>query len=567
MDAYDIARPVKPVRPDMPGGEVVARFKNSPDLHILPIVSNGRPVGVISREGMLQNLSHRFGRDLWERRPVSQMMNAEPVTLFCGLQLERVGKIVGALSAEALRDGVVFVDQEGGYVGVASAFDLFQAAVKVADLRNAELQKLAARLHEEGEKANAANRAKSDFLATMSHEIRTPLNGVLGMAQALAMDELAQAQRDKLSVILASGETLTALLNDILDLSKIEAGKMEISPVASDLSAAVERARALFDAIASEKGVTLEAERIGEGPAWLSFDRVRAHQCISNLVSNAVKFTARGRVGVRWSIGEAGPDGRCRVEIAVSDTGIGMSEATMAKLFNAFTQADGSTTRRFGGTGLGLAITRKLAQLMGGDVSVSSAIGEGSTFTLWFMAPAANAVSEVEAGEAAPAISRALRILVVDDNATNRQVAKLFLSRIQCEIEEADNGAAALMLLERRPFDVVLLDVHMPVMDGCETIARIRASGEAWAGVPVIALTADAMEGDRERFVAMGMTDYLAKPLDRRALLNKVHAATSPGAAPEPDEAPSPAPAAVSESWNAAEDALGDILAAIDAAA
>jgi signal transduction histidine kinase/FixJ family two-component response regulator len=558
MKAADIAKPVKPVRPEVLGGEVVARFKNAPGLHILPIVSQGRPVGVISRDGMLQNLSHRFGRDLWERRPASQMMNANPIVIASSQPLERIGQIVGQHSAEALRDGVIFVDDEGGYVGVASAFDLFQAAVKVAQARNDELLDLADRLAAETQKANAASRAKSDFLATMSHEIRTPLNGVLGMAQALALDDLQAEQQEKLKVILDSGETLTALLNDILDLSKIEAGKMEMSPVGGNFGVAVKRVRKLFEPIAAEKGVVLKITSEGPEEAWLSFDRVRVHQCLSNLISNALKFTSQGEVRVNWNVSAVTEDGLCGVSIRIEDSGIGMSEATLARLFNTFTQADASTTRKFGGTGLGLSITRKLARLMGGDVRVESTEGVGSTFILTFRARPSDKSSSAEpvAEQATVRPQRAIRVLVVDDNATNRQVAKLFLAQVHAEMAEAENGAAALELLDARPFDVVLLDVHMPVMDGCETIRRIRA-GERWSALPVIALTADAMEGDRERFVAMGMTDYLAKPLDRRALINKVLTAVSRKPVAE-------APAAEEPPEQSAD--LSDVLAAIDAA-
>ncbi|RYG38661.1 MAG: response regulator [Burkholderiales bacterium] len=455
------------------------------------------------------------------------------------MALAEVSSVIAPMSRKALFEGIVTVDVDGNYAGLAGAFELFRTAIAVAEDRNRDLSSLAARLAAETEKANAASKAKSNFLATMSHEIRTPLNGVLGMAQALALESLDTRQREKLDVILSSGETLTALLNDILDLSKIEAGKMEISAVDTNLKASLERAAGLFEAVAGEKGVTLSLVREGGGPDWLSFDRVRVHQCVTNLISNAVKFTQSGRVDVCWSVGASPPGKPHRVRISVTDTGIGMSEDALTRLFSAFTQADGSTTRRFGGTGLGLAITRKLARLMGGDVHVSSALNQGSTFTLTFEAPATRkrADAQNENAEVAQPVQsqRPIRILLVDDNATNRQVANLFLARLQCEIVEAENGAAALQRLTEQSFDVVLLDVHMPVMDGCEAIKRIRASDQPWRTLPVIALTADAMEGDRERFVAMGMTDYLAKPIDRRQLLNKIHEATSSALSPAAD--------------------------------
>ncbi len=561
MKAGDIARRVSFVTPDTLAGEIAVRFKNAAQVDAFPVVRNRKPVGVITRR-RLADL--RKAEGLWERRSASLFMNPSPIVVREDMPLAEVSAVIAPLSREALFEGVVMVDGDGDYTGLAGAFELFRAAISVSEDRNRDLTRLASRLTAETAKANAASSAKSDFLATMSHEIRTPLNGVLGMAQALAMDTLGPDQREKLNVILRSGETLTALLNDILDLSKIEAGKMEIAAVDSDLRASLDHASSLFEPIAQEKGLILAVVREGGGPDWLSFDRVRVHQCVTNLISNAVKFTQAGRVDVRWSVAAAPAGHPHRVRVSVTDTGIGMNEGALARLFSAFTQADGSTTRRFGGTGLGLAITRRLARLMGGDIHVSSAPGMGSTFTFTFEAPAgkprASRAATKSAETEAPAPGRAIRILLVDDNATNRQVARLFLARIQTEITEAQNGVEALERLAAQPFDLALLDVHMPVMDGCETIRRIRASDQPWRTLPVIALTADAMEGDRERFVAMGMTDYLAKPIDRSQLLSKVHIAAARGA-----DAP-PATGAPAASHADTPD-LSDVLDAIDTSA
>jgi signal transduction histidine kinase/CheY-like chemotaxis protein len=375
------------------------------------------------------------------------------------------------------------------------------------------------------EAADASNLAKSQFLATMSHEIRTPLNGVLGMAQALAADGLAPAQKEKIAVILESGQTLTTLLNDVLDLSKIEAGKLEISPVAADLLHAVKRATQLFEPVAQEKGVALVLCAEEQLPSGLVFDPVRVRQCVANLVSNAVKFTTAGSVEIAVSMLPAA-NGAHTVAISVRDTGIGMGPVTLAKLFGMFTQADSSTTRRFGGSGLGLAISRQLARLMGGDLTVTSEEGRGSTFRLTFRVREAEAPPAPAPVALSPAAARSsllgARLLLTDDNAINRQVVKLLLAPHGLAITEAVNGADALEKLASAPFDIMLLDVHMPVMDGKETIQRIRASAEPWRDLPVIALTADAMHGDRDRFVALGMTDYLAKPVNKNDLLGKL---------------------------------------------
>jgi CheY-like chemotaxis protein len=356
--------------------------------------------------------------------------------------------------------------------------------------------------------------------------LRTPLNGVLGMAQALAAQKLGPVEEDMVAAITDSSDTLMAIINDILDLSKIEAGKIEVAPVNADLRHCLAMLHKLFLPRAEEKRIKFTLTMDGGIPPLLQFDPVRVRQCVSNLISNAIKFTEQGGVGIA-AMSERLPDGNFRVVVEVADTGIGMDEAVCNKLFSAFTQADNTTTRRFGGTGLGLAITRKLATLMDGDVSVRSAPGAGSTFSFVFFAAPAKFEASTAAEEAAPinlAELSGLRVLAVDDNAINRKVVHVFLEPQGVHVSDAIHGREALDKLAAEPFDLVLLDVHMPIMDGAETIARIRGSGEPWATITVMALTADALPGDRERFLAMGMNGYLAKPLDQRELLANISA-------------------------------------------
>ncbi len=387
-------------------------------------------------------------------------------------------------------------------------------------------KKIEAEMRAAKDVAEASSNAKSQFLANMSHEIRTPLNGVLGMAQALEADGLTAPQKEKVGVILDSGKSLMALLNDVLDLTKIEAGKMEISAVPGDFLHTMKRTRQLFQATADEKGLDLLVRYDSNFPQRLTYDPTRVRQCVSNLISNAIKFTNQGRVEVAISSTRTN-DGDYLVAVEVSDTGIGMSDETQAKLFTVFTQADGATTRKFGGSGLGLAISRQLARMMGGDITVTSHAGKGSTFRLSFRAqeaaPArATAPTPERAAEPAKRSLRGLRVLLTDDNAINRQVIKLFLAPQGCDISEATNGKEALDLIAQHEFDIVLLDVHMPVMDGKEAIQRLRAEPR-WKHLPVVALTADAMSGDREKYLALGMTDYLSKPVDQRELIAKMH--------------------------------------------
>lgn len=408
-----------------------------------------------------------------------------------------------------------------GFVGALVVL----AFTAIVNLRNAARRLAAAR-----EAAESANRSKSDFLATMSHELRTPLNGVLGMAQSLRDESLTPDQKDRVQTIIDSGRTLTALLNDILDLSKIEAGKLDISPIDDDLRHALKRCVQLFEPQAREKGVTLSLSVDDKTPRWMRFDPVRVRQCVNNLVSNAVKFTEKGTIDITVSADLSG--GRPAVRIEVIDTGPGMDEATLARLFTPFTQADASITRRFGGTGLGLTIARRLARLMGGDVTARSEVGRGTTMTFAFIAdfaaPDAKKAALTEETAARAETAAALRektLLIVDDIQVNRQVATLFLAPFCGRILQAESGAEALALLEREAIDVVLMDVQMPIMDGFETTRRVRQLPGPAADVPIVALTAEAMEGDRERCLSAGMNDYAPKPLDVRTLLSAINRA------------------------------------------
>ncbi len=391
----------------------------------------------------------------------------------------------------------------------------------IQDLHDRELE-----LEKARNKAESANEAKSTFLANMSHEIRTPLNGMLGMAQVLASSNLDEAQREQVDAILDSGKTLISLLNDVLDLSKIEAGKLEIAPVDADLSHVLRRLQKLWEAVAEEKGMALSMDFGSSLVPQLKFDTVRVRQCVANLISNAVKFTSEGEVAVHASMPKTGPNAGL-VQIRVTDTGIGMDEETQNRLFAPFTQAEASTARRFGGTGLGLSISRKLAQMMGGDLTVKSRVGEGSTFTFTFAAEPSSGQAKPSEGsdEGARAAARQsgpMNILVVDDVALNRKVARLFLETQGWKINEASHGGEALEKLAVDSFDLVLLDVHMPVLDGPSTLKKLRESGEPYANVPVIALTANAMSGDRAKYLAMGMDGYISKPIDQRELFAEI---------------------------------------------
>jgi signal transduction histidine kinase/CheY-like chemotaxis protein len=396
-------------------------------------------------------------------------------------------------------------------------------SVDITNERNHEKELEAAR-----QQADAGNQAKSAFLANMSHEIRTPLNGILGMAQVLAQRALSPAQQEQSRAILESGNALKELLDDVLDLSKIEAARMELAPADHELRLVLERARQIWEPQAVRKGIAIHLDIDEQVPDFLHFDPTRLDQCVSNLVSNAVKFTESGEVRIHLSAHEAAAG--IAVAVTVSDTGIGMSSDMVGRLFTPFTQGDNSMSRRFGGTGLGLVITRKLAELMRGGVTVQSEEGKGSTFTLALTAEPAHMqhphrmrdAHRSPDGTAPFAIPRGKRILLVDDHPINRRVGRLFLEPEGYQVTEAENGLEALSRLNESEFDLILLDIHMPVLEGLQTLKRIRATDKPWQTLPIIALTSDAMSGDRERYLAAGMNGYVAKPIEQRDLLAEI---------------------------------------------
>ena len=357
---------------------------------------------------------------------------------------------------------------------------------------------------------SSANRAKSEFLATMSHEIRTPLNGVIGMADVLRATVLSPAQREHVETIYDSGRVLLTVLNDILDLSRIEAGKLEIERRPFDLGDAVRSMSELWGQAASAKGLTFSCE-IADGVAQLvEGDDVRVRQVIGNLLSNAVKFTDTGGIVLR--VGREPGPGRVRCDVV--DTGPGIAAGTVPRLFEKFSQGDASVTRRHGGTGLGLAISRQLAEMMGGGVSVESCAGKGATFTAIFdLPPAREAAPLAPDRRANAAAGRGLNLLVAEDNAVNRKLIGSMLDALGHACTFAEDGEQAVARAAEGGFDVVLMDVQMPVLDGMGATSRIRALDGDRARVAIIAVTANAMTGDREKYLAAGMDGYVSKPL------------------------------------------------------
>jgi PAS domain S-box-containing protein len=420
--------------------------------------------------------------------------------------------------------------------GQVSGFYL--TAMNITDRKNSE------------QRAEAASRAKSEFVANMSHEIRTPMNAVLGVAYLLENTPLSREQKEYVHMIRSSGQVLLGILNDVLDFSKIEAGRMELAPQPFLLREVLDSLSNVMTLPATARGISLAIAAEDNVPAVLVGDAMRLQQILLNLVGNAVKFTERGGVSVRVALDEEEAGDGLRLRFAVRDTGIGMDPEQQSRLFSAFNQADASTTRRFGGTGLGLAICRRLAELMGGDISVRSTPGAGSEFvaTLPFgvaeadapvehpalqtvaaqgwMMPETPALQEPPAATApeqqdAPRL-QGLRLLLVEDHPLNQLVARGMLEHAGASVEVAENGQLAVDRLRDHAadYDIVLMDVQMPVMDGYEATRHIRHT--LGLKLPVLAMTAGVMQSEKDQCIDAGMDDFIAKPVDVEQMLDTI---------------------------------------------
>ncbi|MBA4000434.1 ATP-binding protein [Brevundimonas sp.] len=396
---------------------------------------------------------------------------------------------------------------------MARAVDTFRRAAVVKARLEAEAEEHCRRTEALMIEAQAANRAKSEFLATMTHELRTPLNGVLGMAQIMAHDELSPAQRQRLDTINQSGGALLRIINDILDISRIEAGRLSLEPAPFNMKVLADDLAALYAPLAADKGLAFAMTVAPEAGGWFMGDAVRIRQVMGNLFSNALKFTETGRVE-----GRIGREDDI-LRLSVTDTGPGIAPQDRARLFDRFVQGDGSSTRRHGGAGLGLAICRDLAALMGGTVTVESSPGEGSAFALEIALPPSEPAPRDNAGNPAP--DRPVRVLIAEDNPANRLVLTTLLSQFAIQSEAVEDGEAAVEAWASGDWDAILMDIHMPRMDGMEATAGIREREQAEdrPRTPIIAVTASTLAHETDGYLAAGMDGWVPKPVDARRML------------------------------------------------
>jgi signal transduction histidine kinase/CheY-like chemotaxis protein len=522
-----LAEPVQPVLATTAGAAVYQRFEGEPDVMAIAVVdAAGRPVGIVERNSFFLRMAAEYGRALYAQRPIAMLMNDQPLIVEAGVGLMAFTGQVLAERPSELMQGFIVV-QDGRYAGIGSALSLLQATSRANRAHALEMTSLAETLRAAQLEAQAALQAKSQFLAVMSHEIRTPLNGVLGVAEILAR-RLKQAElKPYVQTILTSGETLLRLLTDALDFSRADAGRLDLEEQPFQIAALLEDIASLWSARAGEKALDFTVDYEGEADLWALGDAVRLKQVFNNLVGNALKFTDRGAVSVRLQARRE--DIYVYLAAQVRDTGPGVDETRLQTIFQPFVQEEPGRTK--GGAGLGLSICRELIERMDGWIQAGSAPGEGLTVTfettLFHVQNGVDAAPEPQA----PASSlRPLHVLIADDNATNRLVAETLCAMFDCTSYCVEDGAQAVEAARSGRFDLILMDIKMPVMDGLQAVERIRALDGPVSRTPVLALTANADPWDAIDYIASGMDGVVEKPIKPDALFMAMVQATAPRA-------------------------------------
>jgi len=521
----------EPVAPTAPASEIFARFKSDPDTLVIPVVEGDRPVGLIERNAFLIKIAGPFGNALYSKRPISTVMDPEPAVVDAGVQIDAFCDILVKGGPAALMRGFI-VTSEGRYRGVGTAVSLLQAVNQEQRSRNQELADQTRALADSRTQALASARAKSQFLAIMSHELRTPMNGVLAVAELLRRQPLNDTAHAHVQTIVDSSETLLRILQDALDLSRAEAGELEMTPRPTPLRALMDDIEQMWAPRASQDAVRLMVSYEGDTELAAEIDAMRLKQVFNNLIGNALKFARNGVVeaGLKaWS-----ENGRVYLEARVRDDGPGVDADGVDAIFEPFVHGSGPD-----GAGLGLSICRQIIERLDGRIWAENNAGRGATFAFDVNAPLS--LAPVEAATNVSSLSEfdlqsTPHILIVDDNATNRIVAQALCEMFGCTSETAEDGLEALEAVQARPFDLILMDIKMPRMDGVEATRAIRALTGPEGGIPIIALTANADPDDAKRYVSIGMAAVVEKPIKPERLRMAMNAALS--SEPAADQAP-----------------------------
>jgi signal transduction histidine kinase/ActR/RegA family two-component response regulator len=517
VELLSMAEPVEPVLATTAGAAVYQRFEREPDVLAIAVIdAAGRPVGIVERNSFFLRMAAEYGRALYAQRPIAMLMNNRPLVVEAEVGLMTfTGQVLAERPSELLQGFIVA--KNGRYVGIGSALSLLQATSRANRAHALEMTSLAQTLRASQLDAQAALQAKSQFLAVMSHEIRTPLNGVLGVAEILAR-RLNQAElKPYVQTILASGETLLRLLTDALDFSRADAGRLEMDEQPFQIAALLEDVASLWTARAAEKSLAFTVDYDGERDLWALGDAVRLKQVFNNLVGNALKFTDRGAVRVRLQARRY--DVYVSLAAVIQDTGPGVEPARLESIFHPFVQEEAG--RNKGGAGLGLSICRELVERMHGSIQAESQRGEGLTVTFETThfhvqdgAEAATAPPEPE-----PETSQCpWHVLIADDNATNRLVAETLCAMFGCTSESVPDGALAVEAARSGAYDLILMDIKMPVLDGLQAVGQIRALDGPVRRTPVLALTANADPWDAVDYITAGMDGVVEKPIKPEAL-------------------------------------------------
>ena len=512
----------EPVLPTTSAAEIFARFQREPDTLVIPVVENDRPVGLIERNAFLLKIAGPFGHALYANRPVSHVMDPEPAVVDAGVRIDAFCDIMIKSGPGALMRGFV-VTRGGRYRGVGTAVSLLQAVNAQQRSQNAELAEQSRALTDSRTQALASARAKSQFLAIMSHELRTPMNGVLAVAELLRRQPLNAAAQAHVQTIVDSSETLLRILQDALDLSRAEAGELELNPVPTPLRALVDDIEQIWAPRASQDAVRLMVGYEGDTELCADIDGVRLKQVFNNLIGNALKFARNGVVEA--SLKAWADKGQVRMEARVRDDGPGVDADRVDAIFEPFVHGSGPD-----GAGLGLSICRQIIDRMDGRIWAENNAGRGATFAFDVCAPLSAPVENEATNVSALAdleLQSNPHILIVDDNATNRVVAQALCEMFGCSSETAEDGVEALEAVQARPFDLILMDIKMPRMDGVQATQAIRALTGPERHIPIVALTANADPDDAKHYLSIGMAAVVEKPIKPERLRMAMNAALS----------------------------------------